>query len=201
MHKPTESECFNNVLRDEFSETKIIPPWWDTGLIGTYKFYLAFENAFHCTDYVSEKFWRNSLRAGAVPIVYGPNKENVEQMAPPHSFIFAEDFKNPADLVKYINYLNKNDTAYLGKLFNKVFEYKFVSEYHAWRKIKINKHKASTYAAPERNEQMVCDLCKEVHKRRAAGWAKKTIPSVASWWWLDQQDDRHGVKTSFIFVK
>ena len=41
---------------------------------------------------------------------------------------------------------------------------------------------------------MVCDLCKEVHKRRAAGWAKKTIPSVASWWWLDQQDDRHGVK-------
>ena len=37
------------------------------------------------------------------------------QMAPPHSFIFAEDFKTPDDLVKYIKYLNKNDTAYLGK--------------------------------------------------------------------------------------
>ena len=44
------------------------------------------------------------------------NQEDVQQMAPPHSFIFAEDFKSPVDLVKYINYLNKNETAYLGKL-------------------------------------------------------------------------------------
>ena len=74
--KTTHSRCFNNVLRDT-NQTKVIPPWWDTGLIGSYKFYLAFENAIHCTDYVSEKFWRNSLRAGAVPIVYGPNKDKV----------------------------------------------------------------------------------------------------------------------------
>ena len=36
-----------------------------------YKFYLAFENSFHCNDYLSEKFWRNALHEGAVPIVFG----------------------------------------------------------------------------------------------------------------------------------
>ena len=73
-------------------------------------------------------------------------------------------------------------------------------EYHAWRNIKVHKHGGSTYAADERNDQMACDLCKEVHKRKAAGWAKKTIPSVASWWWLDQRDDRHGVSFYCFFL-
>ena len=40
-------------------------------------------------------------------------------MAPPNSFIHAEDFKSPEELVKYLDYLDGNDTAYL--------------EYHAWR--------------------------------------------------------------------
>ena len=47
-------------------------PWGGTklgnGLISKYKFYLAFENALHCNDYISEKFWRNSLGTGAVPL-------------------------------------------------------------------------------------------------------------------------------------
>ena len=43
-----------------------------------YKFYLAFENSYHCNDYISEKFWRNSLGQGAVPIVYGPHPDDVK---------------------------------------------------------------------------------------------------------------------------
>ena len=41
--------------------------------IAKHKFYLAFENSLHCNDYISEKFWRNALGNGAVPIVYGPH--------------------------------------------------------------------------------------------------------------------------------
>jgi len=62
--------CFENVVGDR--------PWtiyqsngvqW--GQFAKYKFYLALENSVHCTDYMSEKFWRNSLRQGLVPIVSG----------------------------------------------------------------------------------------------------------------------------------
>ena len=55
-------------------------PWQEDGIISTYKFYLAFENSIHCTDYISEKFWRNSLKTGAVPVVFGPHKESILTM-------------------------------------------------------------------------------------------------------------------------
>ena len=46
-------------------------PWGTNGEISHHKFYLAFENSIHCNDYISEKFWRNALSSGAVPVVYG----------------------------------------------------------------------------------------------------------------------------------
>merc|ERR1712147_177252 len=102
------------------AEAKVAAPWVPGGLISHYKFYLAFENAIHCNDYISEIMWRNALRIGAVPIVFGPHRDDVREMAPPNSYIHAEDFDSPAALVKHLNYLNSNDTAYL--------------EYHQWRR-------------------------------------------------------------------
>ena len=84
-----------------------------------YKFYLAFENSLHCRDYITEKFSINSLAAGLLPVVYGPVRENYEAIAPPHSFIHVEDFNSSKDLVDYLNYLDRNDSAY--------------AEYFAWR--------------------------------------------------------------------
>ena len=102
-------KCFN----------RIVNSWKGENFLAHYKFYLAFENAFHCTDYISEKFWRNALSSLNVPIVFGPVKEDVEKVAPKGSFIFAEDFETPKDLVDYLDFLDSNDTAYL--------------EYHKWR--------------------------------------------------------------------
>ena len=42
-------------------------------------------------------------------------------MAPPNSYIHVEDFATGADLVSYLDYLDKNETAYL--------------EYHQWRRM------------------------------------------------------------------
>ena len=52
------------------------------GHFSKYKFYLAFENSNHCNDYISEKFWRNSLAQGLVPIVSGPHPDDVKAVAP-----------------------------------------------------------------------------------------------------------------------
>ena len=81
-------------------------------IVEKYKFYLAFENSLHCKDYITEKFWYNSLFFGAVPIVWGPSKEDILAAAPLDSFIFVEDFESPEKLVKYLKYLDSNDTEY-----------------------------------------------------------------------------------------
>ena len=95
--------CFNN--KEAF---KNLPK----ETLQSYKFYLAFENGFHCKDYVTEKFWNNALSEGRVPVVWGPSKKDLTRIAPTKSFIHVDDFDSPANLVSYLQYLNHNDTAY-----------------------------------------------------------------------------------------
>ncbi|KAJ8024470.1 Alpha-(1,3)-fucosyltransferase 4 [Holothuria leucospilota] len=85
--------------------------------IRKYKFYLALENSC-CSEYISEKFWR-TLLWDIVPIVVGAPRESYERLAPPHSFIYADDFVSIQDLAQYIFKLHKNDTLY-----NQYFEWK-----------------------------------------------------------------------------
>ena len=70
--------------------------------------------------------------------------------------------------MKYLDYLAANETAYL--------------EYHAWRG--ETPPDIETFTKTGISSQMTCDLCREIEKRRDYGWAKRTIKSVASWWWL-----------------
>ena len=39
---------------------------------------MAFENAYHCNDYVSEKMWRNAFGSRQIPIVFGPHMDDVK---------------------------------------------------------------------------------------------------------------------------
>ena len=83
-------------------------------------------------------------------------------MAPKHSFIHAEDFATPSDLVEYLDYLDNNDTAYL--------------EYHAWR------NEIPTFDEPMMGstERMLCGACKEIALRKSQGFPKRMIDSVRS---------------------
>ena len=114
----------------------------------------------HCNDYVSEKFWRNSLHEGAVPIVFGPHPDDVKAMAPEKSYIHTEDFATPKALVDYLNYLDNNDTAYL--------------EYHSWR----NGEPDFTEPMMGGTEKMLCGACQELLKRKNANYPKRMIKSV-----------------------
>jgi len=161
-------DCFNNHLEGA--------PWSDKfgdGVIAGYKFYLAFENSVHCNGYISEKFWRNSLGTGAVPVVYGPHKSDVEAVAPANSYIFAEDFDTPKDLVDYLDYLDKNDTAY--------------EEYHKWRADELDEEYEDL--GPHTAE-MMCNLCRNIKERKEADYPKRIIKSVMSWWWVNVHDDK-----------
>jgi len=105
--------------------------------IHRHKFYLAFENSL-CVDYITEKYWRNSLERGLVPVVLGGAHYSPE-MAIPGSFINAADFDSVKDLADYLKYLDTNDTAY--------------NQYFKWK----TKYKVVKY------NFWLCQLCKALH--------------------------------------
>ncbi|XP_039261648.2 4-galactosyl-N-acetylglucosaminide 3-alpha-L-fucosyltransferase FUT6-like isoform X1 [Styela clava] len=135
------------------------------GVLMQYKFFMSFENSIHCRDYITEKFWLNSLEHGLLPVVIGPHKEDIKSVAPPHSYIHAEDFKSPKDLVNYLNYLDKNDTAY--------------KEYFKWREIPPPHLK---YACGKGTE--FCVLCKKYME----GSRGKTF-SISKWWYGEERTE------------
>ncbi|CAK8674522.1 unnamed protein product [Clavelina lepadiformis] len=116
-------------------------------MLHKYKFYFSFENSYHCRDYITEKFYSHGLAAGTVPVVTGPRRENYEAVAPPYSFIHADDFDSPKALVEYLKYLDSNDTAY--------------KEYFAWRdKLLEDDDLLQKYQLHETSH---CQLCRYLH--------------------------------------
>ncbi|XP_033629391.1 alpha-(1,3)-fucosyltransferase 6-like [Asterias rubens] len=87
-------------------------------LFKSFKFHLALANS-ECREYITEKFWTNSLMYDVVPVVYGAPKADFEKLAPPNSFIHVSDFSTLEDLADYIKLLDQNDDMYL-----KYFEWK-----------------------------------------------------------------------------
>ncbi|XP_031152472.1 alpha-(1,3)-fucosyltransferase 4-like [Sander lucioperca] len=75
-------------------------------LVGRYQFYLALENSQH-TDYITEKLW-NAVRAGAIPVVLGPSRQNYERFLPPEAFIHVDDFPTVRGLARYLLMLRRN---------------------------------------------------------------------------------------------
>ena len=125
-------------------------------LQSTYKFFLAIENAY-CPDYVTEKFYKQALLKGLVPIVINGGKLMNRRIAPPHSYINVLDFKDMKSLADYIDYLDKNQTAY--------------NEYHKWR--------LSYYVKPH---NYGCNLCKTLNKKHnnVKRWKAKKLSTFWS---------------------
>ena len=124
-----------------------------------YRFFLAFENSL-CTEYITEKFWRNLQSNGYfIPVAIGGlSVDEYTRVAPPDSFIHAYNFSSITLLGKYLKTLMNDDAAF--------------NRYHQWRqkyKIEMN---ALNYN--------FCNVCEVVnhpemlssvkHRKLAAEW-------------------------------
>lgn len=74
-------------------------------------FYLSFENSMH-KDYITEKFWKNALLGGAVPVVLGPRREEYEAVVPKNAFIHVDDFDSVKKLGEFLLGLAKDKQRY-----------------------------------------------------------------------------------------
>ncbi|KAG5272923.1 hypothetical protein AALO_G00170770 [Alosa alosa] len=105
-------------------------------------FYLAFENSIS-RDYITEKFWRNALLGGAVPVVLGPPREQYEAVAPKDSFIHVDDFSSINELGEFLKNLTVDKERY--------------ATYFAW------KHQYSVKLHTDWRERL-CSICSHRHK-------------------------------------
>ena len=81
-----------------FPQAKKIPRTETRSVIQKYKFYMAFENSLHCTDYITEKLWDNAYQSDTVPVIWGAPKADITAAVPLDSFIHADDFNSAKEL-------------------------------------------------------------------------------------------------------
>ena len=183
-------EFFDDTTRDVKSGS----PLYSHNIIATtkelraHKFYLAFENGLHCRDYISEKLWRNAYMNLIVPVVYGPWRDDLMKRTPPHSLIFVEDYDSADELVDYLKYLDRNETAYM--------------EYFDWRKdVKLalspDHPKELDFVTEYESIAPECALCKKMTELKNNGYPEKIITSYSHRIWMDHPDDLCTDRKSF----
>ncbi|CAH1259181.1 FUT5 [Branchiostoma lanceolatum] len=123
-----------------------------------YKFYLSFES-YKCKEYITEKFWRNALENEVVPVVLGAPKADYVRIAPPNSFIHANDFKSPKDLATYLKRLARNDKEY--------------NKYFRWRSMQFRKN-----VTLDRGRW--CNLCDKL--LQTCPQERKVYTDMYRWW-------------------
>ena len=134
-------------------------------VLARYKFVLVFENNWHCRDCISDEIWHNALLVGTIPIIWGPNKNDLDKLLPKNSFMFLEDFVSAFELNNYLEYLDKNDEA--------------LQEYLRWREEPVQ----DPISFPQQLEGF-CQLCFKLHTRRPE--EKFIIKSIKKWWYENE---------------
>ena len=129
--------------------------------IRKYKFYLSFENSY-CKDYITEKFYFNSLKNGIVPVIISwVNTSYTSHMiVPPGSFINAVDFPTVKALADYMVKVGSSPDLY--------------NEFFRWRA--MYDLKLDSYG------RVLCELCRKIHSDK---YSVKSYSNIA--WWFSRQ--------------
>lgn len=85
----------------------------------------------------------------------GPRTENYNKLAPPGSFIHVDQFDSVESLVNYLEYLDKNDTAYL--------------EYFRWKELGIvREHSIKEHYQNHLSDDVICSIANQYFEKRSS---------------------------------
>eukprot|EP01124_Arcella_intermedia_P030178 TRINITY_DN653_c0_g1_i1.p1 TRINITY_DN653_c0_g1~~TRINITY_DN653_c0_g1_i1.p1 ORF type:complete len:353 (-),score=36.77 TRINITY_DN653_c0_g1_i1:505-1563(-) len=118
--------------------------------VGTYKFFLSFENT-NCYDYITEKYFR-TLESCAIPVVLGPpNGEDFEPMG--ETTVLVDD-RSAAEVAAEMRRIDEDDSVF--------------AHYLRWKEApreELNPFFLEVYERAT-NGEAFCDLCKLAHQPR-----------------------------------
>ena len=108
----------------------------------------------------------------SVPIVWGAKKSDYDVSK--KSVIFMEDFESMDGLADYLEYLDKNDTAYL--------------EYFQWRKTDLSSD--STYYKDVKSDTIgLCNLCSTISEKDNEHMKNVVVESIHNWIYKDENPE------------
>lgn len=96
-------------------------------MLQQYKFYMTLANS-ECHEYITEKFWDQTLSQGIVPVVYGAPKSDFQKIGPPNSFIHLSDFSSLKELAGHLKILDTDHESYM-KYLDWIRDYEVVSTF------------------------------------------------------------------------
>jgi hypothetical protein len=122
----------------------------------TYKFFLAFENAF-CNQYFTEKVYEN-FNYDIILVVRGGRNNQTMSLFPKGAVIATDSFKSIDELGKYLAKLSNSKRVYAEML----------------------KHKSQYYSPgyTEVYQRAMCDLCERMNNQEKY---HKVIPDIVHW--------------------
>ncbi|XP_053624568.1 3-galactosyl-N-acetylglucosaminide 4-alpha-L-fucosyltransferase FUT3-like [Plodia interpunctella] len=144
----------------------------DCPALKKYYFYLVIENAM-CSQYITEKVFRNAYSKGAIPIIIGATEHDAKTLLPPNSYIHWNNNMTHKDLAEKIINTYENKEEYLSyHLWRNDFEvrnehgYLGTQSYHLCRlceALNYNKKKTKTYTFNDLNQYLNPNLlCKDM---------------------------------------
>lgn len=156
-------DCYNRIRRD-------------------YKFILGFENAF-CNDYVTEKFF--GRLEDFVVVVRG--QANYSRLAPPHSYVDANDFASPRLLAKHLRKLHENDEEYLSYFWWQKY-YRIASPLPSLGHVvgKTSQDEAQSQARRLHFAQSMCRLCERLHLDGGRQQQEHSVYANISQWFAQE---------------
>ena len=125
-------------------------------LNSTYRFYLAFENAY-CRQYFSEKFFEN-FNYDTIMVTLGGERNESTEIFPKEAFISTDSFQSPKQLAEYLKKLSKSTEDYAALLRRK-------GQYYS-----------VDYSVVY--QRALCDICKRLNHSNKY---RKTIPNIIKW--------------------
>lgn len=124
-------------------------------LDSNYKFYFAFESSL-CIDYLTEKVYK-VINRNIVPVIY--SGAEISRFLPPKSYINANDFATPEDLVAYLTFLTNNPEEYI--------------KYFWWRK---------HYQIMAWDDMELCALCFKLNEPNFTS-KRQSYTSIKDWFY------------------
>ena len=137
-----------------------------------------------CEDYITEKYWKlydstTIFDVNIIPVVRGAREHQYKRETPNFSYINTYNFDSARSLADYLNFLDRNNTAYLQYFNWKTVLYKKIELNLNYRKKITSNWNVSIYY---HLREPFCRLCSMLHNETYLSSKKNKKWMISEWY-------------------